>query len=310
MKVPLAPIGAKKLGAPPLISVIVPHYNGPAGLDLCLQRLALQTYPGADFEIIVADNASPQGEAEIARIIDGRARLVVVAERGAGPARNGGVAAAAGSILAFTDADCLPEADWLAQGVKALDDHDFVGGAMRVLTVDERRMTPAEAFECVFAFDNEAYVRKKGFTVTANLFCPREVFDQVDGFRVGVSEDLDWSMRAGALGYRIGYAEGAVVGHPARRTWDELQSKWKRINAETYALFLTRRHGRLRWLLKSLLVPWSALAHTPRVLVSPRLNSLEQRWSAMRMMYRLRMWRFFDALRIASRRTRRLSRSS
>jgi glycosyltransferase involved in cell wall biosynthesis len=284
----------------PLISVIVPHYNDPVGLDLCLERLRAQNYPAADFEIIVADNASPQGEAEIARLINGRAKLVVVRERGAGPARNGGVAAAQGSIFAFTDADCQPDADWLAQGVKALESHDFVGGAMRVLTAEEGRMTPAEAFECVFAFDNEAYVQKKGFTVTANLFCPRKVFEQVGGFRVGVSEDVEWSLRAGTFGYRIGYAPGALVGHPARRTWSELQGKWKRINAETYALVLTGPQGRLRWLLKSLLVPWSALAHTPRVLTSPRLSSAEQRWSAMRMMYRLRMWRFFDALRLAS----------
>ncbi len=53
---------------------------------------------------------------------------------------------------------------------------------MTVLAPDPARPTPAEAFELVFAFDNESYVRKKGFTVSANLFCTRAVFDRVGGF--------------------------------------------------------------------------------------------------------------------------------
>lgn len=286
------------VSAPPKVSIIVPHYRDLDSLDLCLRGLTAQTFPMADAEIIVADNASPQGEAEVARVIAGRARLVTVNERGAGPARNGGVAVARGEVLAFTDCDCQPEPQWLEAGLAALETHDFVGGGMKVLVQDPNDMTPAEAFETEFAFNNADYVTRKGFTVTANLFCRREVFDRVGGFRVGVSEDYDWCERARQAGYRIGYAPDAMVGHPARRVWGDLISKWRRLNAETYTLFKDRRGGRLTWLVKNLVMPFSALAHTPRVLVSRKLRTPRQRMLALGALYRLRFWRCLDSLQL------------
>src|SRR5436189_258200 len=80
----------------------------------------------------------------------------------------------------------------LRRGLEALAQADFVGGRMQVLVEDPARPRPAEAFEAVFAFDNRRYVEEMGFTVTANLFCPRAVFDAVGGFGVGMSEDLEW----------------------------------------------------------------------------------------------------------------------
>lgn len=282
----------------PRISVIVPHYNDPEGLDACLAALERQTRR-AD-EIVVADNNSPQGEAEIARVLAGRARLVVVTEKGAGPARNGGVVASSGDVLAFTDSDCVPEPQWLEQGLAALEAADFVGGGMNVLVGDAADMTPEEAFERVFAFENEIYVTGKGFTVTANLICPRRVFDEVGGFRVGVPEDLDWCHRARTKGYRIGYAGAAVVGHPARRTWPELARKWRRLNEEAFGLMRERPGGRARWLLRSLALPLSAVVHTPKVLASPALSRPQDRLKALAILYRLRFWRGVHALQLLS----------
>lgn len=288
--------------ARPKVSVVVPHYQDLDGLGRCLDALGRQTYPAADFEIVVADNNSPAGRAAVEQAIAGRARLAVVVEKGAGPARNGGVAASLGDLLAFTDSDCVPEPEWLAEGLTRLADFDLVGGRMRVLVDDPEHMTGPEAFEVVFAFDNETYVTRKGFTVTANLFCSRAVFDAVGGFKVGVSEDLEWGLRARWLGYRIGYAARAVVGHPARRTWPELQRKWERLSAETFGLVASGAGGRSRWLLRALALPFSAVVHTPKVLRSPALHGLGERVSALGVLYRLRAWRLIDALRLLARR--------
>lgn len=277
---------------------MIPHYQDLDGLAHCLARLERQTFPKDAFEIVVADNASPAGEAAVAAVVAGRARLVVCTEQGAGPARNAGVAASTGEILAFTDSDCLPEPGWLEGGLAALERFDFVGGRMEVSVADPAHLAPTEAFESVFAFDNEKYVRRMGFTVTANLFCARKVFDAVGGFRVGVSEDKDWSHRARDAGYRIGYAVDAVVGHPARRTWVELQRKWRRLNQETFALALDRPRGRPLWFLRLLALPPSAVAHTPRVLTSRALRSWKPRVLALGVLYRLRLWRFADGLRL------------
>jgi glycosyltransferase involved in cell wall biosynthesis len=280
------------------VSVIIPHFRDLRGLDACLTALDRQNYPRGDYEIIVADNNSPEGEAAVSAVVAGRARVVVVTQPGAGPARNGGVAASVGEILAFTDADCLPEPGWLQQGVSALEASDLVGGAMKVLVADEANMSPAEAFERVFAFDNRDYVLNKGFSVTANLFCTRAIFDRVGGFRVGVSEDLDWCHRARTAGCRIGYAPGAVVGHPARRTWSQLSKKWRRLNEETFGLAITQPNARLRWFVKALAMPASAIAHIPRVLTTPNLAKPKDRISAVSMLFRVRFWRTADSLRL------------
>jgi GT2 family glycosyltransferase len=276
------------------VSVIMPHYEDLGGLRKCLAALDAQTYPREDFEIVVGDNASPSGPEKVAEAIAGRARLVTVTERGAGPARNGAVAASSGEILAFTDSDCVPEPQWLAAGLKALEHHDFVGGRVEVLVDDPARPSAAEAFERVFAFNFEDYILRKGFTGSGNMFVPRALFDRVGGFRTGVSEDAEWSFRARAMGLRLGYARDAVVGHPARRSWSELRAKGLRINSETYQLMLGQPNGRARWLARSLAMPLSAVAHTPRVLRSPKLPNAAARLGALAMLYRLRLWRLLD----------------
>jgi len=284
---------------PPRISVIVPHFNDLANLDNCLTSLANQTIGQCTVEIIVADNDSPCGQDAVQSAIAGRARLVCVRERGAGPARNGGVAAAYGSLLAFTDSDCRPAPEWLAEGIAALSDYDFVGGRVEVSVADERRMTPTEAFEKVFAFDFETYINRKGFTGSGNLFVPRSIFEAVGGFGSSVSEDVDWSRRAIGQGYRLGYAPRAVVTHPARRDWAELRQKWLRINRETFELQKQSRGGRVRWLAKTMLLPASAIAHMPRVLRSRKLRTARERSGAVAVLFLCRVWRFGDALKLA-----------
>jgi GT2 family glycosyltransferase len=282
----------------PTVSVIIPHYRDFQRLDLCLKSIAAQTYPAARIQTIVGDNASPEGLERVREAVAGRAEVVLVEERGAGPARNGAVAHATGEILAFIDSDCVAEPQWLEEGVRALAGHDFIGGQVKVLVDDEGAMTPVEAWERVFAFDFKTYIEKKGFTGSGNLFCPRKVFETVGGFRVGVSEDTEWSLRAQAAGFRLGYAEKAVVGHPARRSWEELTRKWRRLGDESYGLSAGRSGRRLRWAVRGLLMPVSAVAHTPKVFLHPGLHTLGQRLAALRVLYAIRFWRLFDAFRV------------
>lgn len=285
--------------APVHVSVIIPHFNDLDGLDRCLDALMRQRIASSGVEIIVADNNSTVGEKRVEERIAGRAKLIIAPEQGAGPARNAGVAASRGRVLAFIDSDCVAEPDWLASGLAALDRFDVVGGKVRVLIDHDNRLSSAEAFERVFAFDNEAYVRDKGFTGAGNMFCRRSTFDLTGPFRVGMSEDLEWSRRATAAGFTLGYDARAVVGHPARRTWAELERKWLRIQSETYALKPPTVGNRLRWLARAWLMPASIIAHIPRIVRSSELNSAQQRLAAMAGLTRLRLWRLIDAHRLA-----------
>src|SRR3546814_20893384 len=101
------------------ISVIVPHYDDVERLKLCLDALEAQSLLRSSFEIIVADNGSPGGQQALAALIGDRARMVIVPEQGAGPARNGRGAPARGAIMDFPDFGCLPPPQWLALGVEA-----------------------------------------------------------------------------------------------------------------------------------------------------------------------------------------------
>lgn len=283
---------------PARVSVIVPHYRDVTGLDRCLTALKAQTWPHA-FEIVVADNDSPEGEQWVRDAIAGRASLVVVKERGAGPARNGGVAASTGEILAFTDSDCVPEPQWLSEGLAALRSADFVGGGVEVLVDDPRRVTPVEAFERVFAFDMRHYAEKLGFAGSGNLFVSRRVFEAVGGFRAAVSEDRDFSWRAQAMGFRLGYRDEARVGHPARRTWPELRAKWRRVNRESYALAADAGRTWV-WALRAVLLVPSIAAHAPKVLASKELLTLEQKMAAIGVLARSRLWRLGDVVGIVA----------
>jgi len=278
----------------PTVSVIIPHYNDLAGLDLCLSALEAQTLRRDQFEIVVADNRSPCGLDAVRAVVRDRARLVEVAEKGAGPARNGAVAAARGAILAFTDSDCVPVPEWLEAGLCALAWNDIVGGQVTVASRDPRRMTPTEAFETVFAFNFRRYILREGFTGSGNLFVSRETFRHVGGFRKGLSEDKEWCHRARALGHAIAYEPRAIIAHPARHSWQEFKAKWLRIQSESFGLVKASATGRLRWLARTWLMPFSILPHAVRVLTDPKLPDLTTRLAAIEILVRQRIWRFFD----------------
>lgn len=281
------------------VSIVVPHYNDLRNLDICLDALIGQAVdPAMTVEIIVADNGSPCGLDAVQRTVAGRARVVLTDERGAGPARNAGVAAARGHVLAFIDSDCVAAPGWLRAGLAMLDHYDFVGGRVTVLVRSESRMNGVEAFERVFAFDNGAYITRKGFTGSGNLFCPATVFERVGPFRKIMSEDIEWSFRARDMGFRLGYAPDAIVGHPAREDWAALLGKWRRINREIYALRRDGGEPRWRWLLRTWLLPASIVPHAIKALRSPALSGVGNRMRAVATLAAHRFWRMWDQHRL------------
>jgi O-antigen biosynthesis protein len=105
---------AAALAAAPVISVVVCTYNRPDQLKVCLEHLEQQRYPS--FEVIVVDN-NPQAElvrAHVASLNAARYRYVPEARAGLSAARNAGVSASSGDIVAFVDDDEEPDACWLA----------------------------------------------------------------------------------------------------------------------------------------------------------------------------------------------------
>jgi GT2 family glycosyltransferase len=272
--------------AKPLLAIIIPHYNDVTRLSRCLRALAPQIT--ADIELVVIDNGSSDSLAP-ARAALPALRVVTEHAKGAALARNRGVSETRAETLVFLDSDCLPSADWLAAARATAQRHDgdLFGGRIDVFDETPPPRSGAEAFEAVFAFDWRGYIETKGFTVTANMVTHRAVFDDVGPFINGVSEDLDWCRRATAKGYRLQAAPDLQVAHPSRADWPALRRKWQRLTREAYDL--DGRHARLKWALKALAMPVSALAHLPKVIGSPQLAGPGERWRAAATLIRLRL---------------------
>ena len=274
----------------PFVSVIVPHYNDLEALAVCIASLKCQTWPADQMEVIVADNNSSCGLAAVAAVAVG-CNVVHAPIQGAGPARNAGAAVARGEILAFIDSDCDACPDWIAHGVHALAAYDFAGGSVANVPRSPARPTPIEAWEMVFGFDFDRYINKEGYTGSGNMWVWRRVFDAVGGFRTGVSEDMDWSFRATARGFRLGYEPNAAVTHLCRENWTDLLIRWRRVVTEHFLLARERRAWRLCWTARTVGMPLSVVPHLIRIIRSKRLPTLRSRIEAAFILVSLRLWR-------------------
>lgn len=272
-------------------SVIVPHYNQTGLLALCLESLERQTLDRARYEIIVADNGTPDGLDAVRARFPG-VIFTSAPERGAAPARNAGLKIAQGAAIAFTDADCVAAPDWLACGLAGLAGADLCGGRIVVTAADDSRLSAVEAFERVFAFRQRDYVERKSFAATANLFARRAAAEAIGPFTNGLSEDVDWCRRGAALGFHLAFNDRSIVSHPARRDWSELVRKWDRIILERWNGFARASvRGRALWLLLAAATALSAAPHLLRVAFSPELRRLQDRAAAAGVLARIRFWR-------------------
>ncbi len=215
------------------VSVIVPVYNERERLARCLDALHRQTYPADRYEVVVVDNGSDRPPEALAERYDG-VRLLVERRRGSYAARNRGIAAANGALLAFTDADCVPARDWLEQGVACFErspECGMVAGRIEVTALRPGRPTACERYDQLFYLDQERAVTKGHYGATANLFTSREVLCAVGPFDASLksSGDNEWGQRVHRAGFAQVYCPGAVVRHPARRSLRALLRKELRI---------------------------------------------------------------------------------
>jgi len=100
----------------PLVSVVVPAYNEEKYLPVVLKALKNQTYP--NYEIVIVDNASEDNTKKVAKKF--KTRVIYESKRGMSYARNRGFLEAKGEIIVRTDADSIPQKEWIETITKPL----------------------------------------------------------------------------------------------------------------------------------------------------------------------------------------------
>lgn len=238
------------MDAPPEISVVVPVYRHWTLAPGLLAALAAQSLGAERFEILLVDNdgAAPD------LALPPNARLLACAEPGSYAARNAGAAEARGALVAFTDADCRPEPDWLeALRAASLSRPDgLLAGPVRM--IPPARPDAFAAYDLVRGIPQAAYVRR-GYAATANLAVPAAVFRALGGFdaRRFSGGDAEFCRRAGAAGHAVALVPEAVVGHPCRTGWDGIATKARRTKGGQVAAGPLPR--RVAWILRTLSPP-------------------------------------------------------
>jgi GT2 family glycosyltransferase/sugar lactone lactonase YvrE len=201
----------------PRVSVVVCAYNAADTLNDCLSALDHLTYP--NYEVIVVNDGSKDGTSDVARA-HAQVRVIDVANGGLSSARNIGLAAATGEIVAYTDADTRVDRDWLTFLVQPFLTSDVVGsGGPNVVPADDPPMAQciarAPGGPTHVLLDDRIAEHVPG----CNMAFRRDALLSIGGFNpiyLRAGDDVDVCWRLQARGWKIGFAASALVWHHHR----------------------------------------------------------------------------------------------
>lgn len=212
----------------PLVSIVIPHWNGKQFLQPCLESLRAQTY--THHEVIIVDNASSDGSQAYIKAHYPEVRLIELAEnRGFTGACNAGMEAAQGEVVALLNNDTECDPQWVQAVVAAFKQHPDAGiVASKMLLFNQRDHihTAGDGFTTDGrAFNRGVWEKDTGqFDTAEYVFSAcggssayrRELLDEIgllDDDYFFLLEDVDLAWRAQLAGWRTLYTPDAIVYH-------------------------------------------------------------------------------------------------
>ncbi len=206
------------LAAAPKATVVVAAYNASSTIGDCLSSIRELNYP--NFETIVVDDGSTDSTSEIANQ-DG-VRTIRIEHQGLAAARNAGVEAASGEVIAFIDADARADRDWLYHLVETIKRRDAAAAAGPNFAPDPRSAraaamaaAPGLPQEVRAGDDRLAQLCGCNMAITKAALIKAGGFDPMFAT---AGDDVDLSWRLAASMETLAYAPGAVVIHERRAT--------------------------------------------------------------------------------------------
>ncbi|MGB1253640.1 MAG: glycosyltransferase [Candidatus Promineifilaceae bacterium] len=223
----------------PYVSVVIPAFNAEKIIAPCLFALANQSYPRDRFEVLLVDDGSADQTALVGRK-HGAHVVSLPHNQGRSAARNAGAAAANGEILLFTDADCEPTSNWVADMIAPFQADATVVGVKGAYYCKQRsliaRFTQLELEDKYAELSRHTTI---SFIDTYSAAYRRDIFLANGGFdstlNYSLLEDQDFSFRLAAQGVKLVFAPAARVYHqhltsPTRYYWRKwLIGRWKTV---------------------------------------------------------------------------------
>jgi glycosyltransferase involved in cell wall biosynthesis len=167
----------------PEMSAVVPFYNAERYIRGCVTGLLAQNYPEDAYEIIMVDNNSTDGSADIVRQYP-RIKLLAEPKQGAYAARNRGLLAARGAVIAFTDPDCVPDKDWLSSIAATISPAD-----VRIVLGHSRMASDSLCLSLLAAYEHQkahfvfnSPTKELYYAYTNNMAVRRDVFSKLGPF--------------------------------------------------------------------------------------------------------------------------------
>jgi len=200
----------------PKVSVVICAYNAESTMEDCLQSLMRLNYP--DYEVIVINDGSSDRTAAIAEKFP--VKLISVPNGGLSAARNLGLQAATGEIVAYTDSDCRVDPDWLSYLIQPFLNSDVVAvGGPNVVPFDDPWMahmvarSPGGPTHVLLTDSIAEHIPG------CNMAFHKWALEEVNGFDpifTKAGDDVDICWRLQERGYRIGFSHSALVWHHHR----------------------------------------------------------------------------------------------
>ncbi|HWO31055.1 MAG TPA: glycosyltransferase, partial [Candidatus Acidoferrum sp.] len=197
------------------VSIIIPTFNGASRIGNCLDALLNQRV-GRDAEILVVNDGSTDNTADVVARYSG-VRLITQSNAGPAAARNRGALEARGTIILFTDDDCVPKPEWLAAMTAPFSDPSVVGAKGIYRTRQRSLAARFVQIEYEDKYRRMASLPQIDFIDTYSAGFRRDRFLEMNGydtsFPVACAEDVELSYRMSTRGWTMKFVPAAIVYH-------------------------------------------------------------------------------------------------